>query len=243
MSLSNRESCQHICVYVFVFFSHSRKCTLRRLTPTRPTFSSTSSRESSTPSSCRGLMAKRWPTPVAWMKTLSLTTKNTVSFSESPSSSICWHSLLPPAALSGINLQRSPKPLKTWARLWCLSCVAALSTLDHKRGLVQSFCQDDNEAVVKALIRCTLLSLKKQTLPPPLHQRSPWHTGLYVCIQRHLWMYASVAKPWNDVASLLCIYHSWFEDKKEKDYTSSCHVVWAWIRGHRRSFQCKHKSR
>lgn len=154
----------------------SRKCNLRRSTPTRPTSSSTSSRESSTPSSSQRSMARRWPTPVAWMKTLSLTTRNTVSSSDGTASSISEHyacSLLPPAALSRKHQTfRSFWRILTncsWLESDCGLCLASqhflhfIANMDLCKGLPrQQWSRGESTKLVH------FAEPNKTTPPPPL---------------------------------------------------------------------------
>ncbi len=50
----------------------------------------------------------------------------------------------------------------------------------------------------------------------------------YTCILTHLWMYASVAKSWSDVALFLCILHLRCQNETDTS-TWSSHVTWALI--------------
>lgn len=211
-----------------------RKCTRRSSTPTQPTSSSTSSRGSTTPSSCQRSMAKRWPTPVAWTRTLSPTTRNTVSSSDGTSSSISQHYTcsLQQEAPDRIIRKNSHKLLTTRVGLWSLSLGMRRSTFYSwsQTYFSAKVCQDNKEALVKGLNWCTLLSPWKQTPHPSSfpHVNNPRHNihVTYTCILTHLWMYASMAKSWSDVALLLCIYHLWCWNEKTNFYTWSYHVIW-----------------
>lgn len=99
------------------FCSH-RRCILRRSTPTRPTSCSTSSRGWNTPSSCQRSTVRRWPTPVAWTKTLSRTIRSTVSSSDPCCSSISQHYSPPPPPSGRRQAVRAPSCCR-WLRAVC----------------------------------------------------------------------------------------------------------------------------
>lgn len=183
-------------------FSLTRKCSPRRSTPTLLISCSTSSGEWSTRSSCQRSMAKRWPTPVAWMKTLNPTTKNTVSSSDGlivfhPSGQPCC-SLAPPADPGRRTRHRSSETTTLARRLPSLTCATALSARDHKCGSAQCFAKMTTESRWKHYTG-PRLSPTKQTfpfIPPPPRSCIPMHLNVL-----HSGLHDAVA------FLNLCIYH------------------------------------